>query len=313
MKTLIVGTGIIGMTWGWALSNAGIDVTHLVRPGNKDKLKNGVTLELRDGRKGHKKDNVAKYDLKCVETMTPSDHYDLVIVSVFFNKVAAVLDQLVPLSGDAIFLIFGANWSGVGVIEKRLPKERYLIGFPLGGGTMHESIYWMYLGAKIYLGEVDGRTTEKLQRVKSLFAQADIQSDLPDNILHLIWAGHALAVGLGSGLVQAGNVDSFLSDQALMTEGYYVAKEIFALCQLRGSSPYKYPDQATLFKLPPWLFTIALPLYCTYYDPGVKRIFAHLAETADAKETGEAILKTAKELKFNMPHLMAAGVHLKMV
>jgi ketopantoate reductase len=33
MKILVVGTGIIGTTWGWALSNAGLDVTHLVRPG----------------------------------------------------------------------------------------------------------------------------------------------------------------------------------------------------------------------------------------------------------------------------------------
>jgi 2-dehydropantoate 2-reductase len=55
MKTLIVGTGVIGATWGWALSEAGIDVTHLVRPGRKDEFKDGVTLELRDGRKGHKR------------------------------------------------------------------------------------------------------------------------------------------------------------------------------------------------------------------------------------------------------------------
>ena len=311
MKTLIVGTGIIGVTWGWALSTAGIDVTHLVRPGNKDKLKNGVTLELRDGRKSHKKDNIVKYNLKCVESIAPADHYDLIIVSVYFNKVAAVLDQLVPLSGDAIFLIFGGNWLGVEAIEKRLPKERYLIGFPFGGGVKRDDIYWTYLGAKIYLGEADGRTTEKLQRVKSLFAQADIQSDIPDNILHLIWAGHAVAVGGLSGLVQAGNVDSYLSNRALMTEGYYITKEIFELCRLLGCSPYKYPDTTALFKLPPWLYTIASPLYCNKVDPGLKRIFAHIAASSDTKETAEQMLETAKELKFDMPRLTAAMEHLK--
>jgi 2-dehydropantoate 2-reductase len=33
MKTLIIGTGIIGVLYGWALSQAGEDVTHFVRKG----------------------------------------------------------------------------------------------------------------------------------------------------------------------------------------------------------------------------------------------------------------------------------------
>ncbi len=67
-----------------------------------------------------------------------------------------------------------------------------------------------------------------------------------------------------------------------------------------------------MFKLSPWLFAIALPLYCAY-DPGLKQIFAHLAETADAKEVCAAMLKTAEEMKFNMPRLTAAGAHLQIV
>jgi hypothetical protein len=313
MKTLIVGTGVIGTTWGWALSEAGIDVTYLVRPGRKDHFKAGITLSVYDGRKGHKKNNVTKTALKCVETLAPSDGYELILLSVFFNKVAAALDQLVPLSGEAVFLIFGANWSGLEEIEKRLTRERYLLGFPLGGGTQQGYKYHTYLGAKIFLGEVDGKSTEKLQRVKSLFAKADIQSDIPDNIQHLIWTGHGLAVGVGASLAQTGDVDSFLSNRALMIQGYYLTREIFELCRLRGAVPSKYPDQAALFQLPPWLYAFVLPLYCNYYDPGVKRIFAHLAATADAKETGEDILETAQQLKFDMPRLTAARTYLKIV
>ena len=99
------------------------------------------------------------------------------------------------------------------------------------------------------------------------------------------------------------------SDRALMTQGYYVTKEIFGLCRLRGADPDKYPDQAAWFKLPPWLFAIAVSLYCAYYDPGLKRIFAHLAETRDAKEMCAVMLKTAEELNFDMPHLTAAAAH----
>ena len=91
MKILIVGTGVVGITWGWALLQADNDITHFVKPGQKDKFEDGVTLDLRDGRKGNKKDNVVKYALKCVETISPSDHYELIIVSVNFNQVVLTL------------------------------------------------------------------------------------------------------------------------------------------------------------------------------------------------------------------------------
>lgn len=34
MKTLIVGTGIIGVSYSWALAQAGFDVTHFGRKGS---------------------------------------------------------------------------------------------------------------------------------------------------------------------------------------------------------------------------------------------------------------------------------------
>lgn len=79
MKTLIVGAGVIGVIYGWALTEAGVDVTHYVRKGKKNKLKDGVTLDLLDERKGHRNNNVAKYAFRCVEDISPSDelHFDM--------------------------------------------------------------------------------------------------------------------------------------------------------------------------------------------------------------------------------------------
>ena len=313
MKTLVVGIGVIGTTWGWALSNAGIDVTYLVRPGNKDKCKNGVTLDVLDGRKSHKKENIVKYDLKCVETITPSDHYELIIVSVNFNKIDAVLDQFVPMSGDAIFLIFGANWFGVDAIEKRLPRERYLMGFPRGGGTQQDGTHYsVSLESNVYLGEADGRRTKKLQRVESLFAQADIHADISDNILHLLWTSHAIAVGFGAGLAQSRDVDVFMRDRASVLRSYHVTKEIFELCRLRGADPYKALSLSALYKLPPWLFVLVVRSLSAY-APGLKRVLARLSQTDNEKELRAAMLKTAEELKFDMPLLTAAGLGLQNV
>jgi 2-dehydropantoate 2-reductase len=52
MKTLIVGAGVIGVIYGWALYKAGMDVSHFVRPGKVNQFQDGVTLDLLDERKG---------------------------------------------------------------------------------------------------------------------------------------------------------------------------------------------------------------------------------------------------------------------
>src|SRR6266496_4502717 len=84
MKTLIVGAGMIGVTYGWALSEAGHDVTHFVRSGRKEQLQEGITLDLIDDRKRYPKTNIAKYVLKCVESILPDDHYELIILPLHF-------------------------------------------------------------------------------------------------------------------------------------------------------------------------------------------------------------------------------------
>jgi 2-dehydropantoate 2-reductase len=82
MKTLVVGTGIIGVLYGWALAQSGVDVTHFVRKGKKDLFKDWVDLDLLDERKGHPKYNKTKYALKCTEEISPTDGYELIIVPV---------------------------------------------------------------------------------------------------------------------------------------------------------------------------------------------------------------------------------------
>jgi ketopantoate reductase len=45
MKVLIIGRGVVGTIHGWALSEVGIDVTHVVR---KEGLRCTHTLDLLD-------------------------------------------------------------------------------------------------------------------------------------------------------------------------------------------------------------------------------------------------------------------------
>ncbi|MBV6397018.1 MAG: hypothetical protein HFACDABA_02622 [Anaerolineales bacterium] len=310
MKTLIIGTGVIGVIYGWALSAAGVDVTHYVRKGRSGKFKDGVTLDLLDERKGHPKKNIIKYALKCVEDVSPSDGYEFIIVPTNSYQTEEVVKALAPVSGNAIFFIFAANWEGADFIDRLLPRERYVMGYPDGGGTVRDGAYWTNLGGEVHLGEVDGKPTDKLEKVKSLFARADIQPDVQDNILHWLWLHNAMSIGIWAGFAKYRDVKTFLKDKELLRECYASTKELLELCKRRGVDLKKYPEIGA-FNLPTWLF-IPLFRWLYTYNQSMQRFTAHAADSLqEARENYNNIMKTADELSFDMPHTKAVGVYLK--
>ena len=310
MKTLVLGTGIIGTIYGWALSETGVDVTHFLRKGKGSAYSNGVTLDLLDEREGHQKNNVTKYALKCVERISPADGYELIIIPTNSYQTEEALRTLVPDSGRAVFLILSANWIGTDFIDQLLPRDRYLLGYPDGGGTRRDGAYWTNLGAEIHLGEVDGYVTPKLKAVRDLFVRADMQPDIQENILYWLWLHNAMSIGIWAGFFKYREVKPFLQDRPLLLECYQASQELIDLCRQRGVDPKKYPDTST-FRLPSWLFII-LFRWLWLHNESMQRFTAHGADSLmEAKANYDANWKTASELGFDMPHLKAVGMHLE--
>jgi len=316
MKTLIVGTGIIGVIYGWALAQAGVDVTHFVRKGKKDQFKDGVDLDVLDERKGHLKYNVTKYPLKCVEEISPSDGYELIIVPTNMHQTEEALKRLVPDSGQAVFLIFSGNWEGTECIDQLLPRERYLMGYADGGGTIRDGVYWTNLGAEVHIGEVGGthrasEPTEKLEKVKALFMRADMKPDVQENIVHWLWQHAAGAVGFAAGFAKDRDIKTFLADKELVRQCTLSTKEMFQLCRLRGVDLKKFPE-ASFVNFPVWLVTI-LVRWNIGRNESAQRYTAHAASEGSLKETRAfyaGMMKTAKEHGFEMPYTKALGSYL---
>ena len=74
MRVLVVGAGIIGSIYGWALAESGHQVVHLVRSGRAAALCDGLKLDVFDRRKGHKRNFRGLYKLDAVETLSPTRH-----------------------------------------------------------------------------------------------------------------------------------------------------------------------------------------------------------------------------------------------
>jgi 2-dehydropantoate 2-reductase len=312
MKTLIVGTGVIGVIYGWALTQAGVDVTHYVRKGKKDQFKDGVSLDLLDERKGHPKYNLTKYALKCVESISPADGYELILVPTSMHQTENALKELVPVSGQAIFLTLSGNWDGTDFIDQILPRERYLMGYADAGGTIRsDGVYWTNLGAEIHLGEVDGKPSEKLEKVKALFAKADMKPDMQENIVHWIWQHVAGTIGYASGFAKHREMNTYLEDKALLRQCTLATLELFKLCQLRGVDLKKFPE-ASFVNFPVWLVTI-LVRWNIKRQESAQRYTAHAGSQNSLQETKayfDKAMKSADELGFAMPNLKALGIYL---
>jgi 2-dehydropantoate 2-reductase len=313
MKTLIVGTGVIGTIYGWALAEAGMDITHYVRPGKKEILRQSVTLDLLDERKGHLVNNQTHYDLHCVKEVRPGDGYELVIVPVNAHQLDEALRTLIPSIGDkAIFLLLTSNWEGTAETDGLLPRGRYLLGYADGGGTVRNGIYWTNLGAEVHLGALEGQNTEKLTQIKALFEKADMKPDIQPNILHWLWVHNASVVGFAVGFAKYGEVKPFLRDSALMKTCVQATQELIHLCEKRGVDVKQYPD-ISFVNWPVWL-VVAMMRWMWGTNKSMQRYTAHAASPGSLQETAmhyDAMLCTAMELGMDVPALQGLRKYLE--
>ena len=128
------------------------------------------------------------------------------------------------------------------------------MGYADAGGTIRDGAYWTNLGAEIHIGEVDGKPSEKLEKVKALFIRADMKPDVQDTIVHWLWQHAASAVGFALGYAKHNDIKTFLKDKELLHQYVRSTKELYRLCELRGVDLKKYPE-SSFVNFPDWLVT----------------------------------------------------------
>jgi 2-dehydropantoate 2-reductase len=305
MKTLIIGTGSIGIMYGWALSLAGIDVTHLVRSGRKHMLERSASFDVIDGRKDYPKKKDTQYTPRCTENIQAEDNYELVILPLGIDKIEIALPELVAAAPQALFLPFGTNWRGIQGISKYLSNDRYILGFPRGGGALQNDKGFYWLGNKVYLEEANGKREDNLNRLKLYFSRAGLKSTAYSNFEHFLWVSHATAMPFGPALVKAGSISALVNDRDLLIQSYQAVHEIFELCRLRGANPGRFPEQSLLYRLPPWLFAPSTRLFLTLNEQFTRPV-AYLGSKEGEREFKTlygSIMNTASEFGHELPAL----------
>ncbi|WP_329129191.1 ketopantoate reductase family protein [Streptomyces sp. NBC_01476] len=209
MKLLVYGAGVLGSLFSARLYEAGHDVSLLARGERLAALRrHGVQLAEENS------PAVRRVPVPVVEH--PAGGYDLIAVFVRTHQVDAVLESLAGLEDDVLFL---HNWAaGAQPLGAVIGHERVLLGFPAAGGTMdgdvvrHRATGFMTRRVAMPIGEPDGRTTPRLERIVEAFRTTGINARAEPRMDAWLRTHAAFEVPLGQAVHAAGGPVALAGD-----------------------------------------------------------------------------------------------------
>ena len=209
MKLLVYGAGVLGSLFAARLHEAGHDVSLLARGERLAALRrHGVQLAEADN------PAVRRVPVPVVEQ--PAGGYDLIAVFVRTHQVDAVLESLAGLDGDVLFLL---NWAaGAEPLGAVIGHERVLLGFGAAGGTMDGDVVryrqtsLMTRLVPMPIGEPDGRSTPRLDRIVRTLRTAGINAKAEPQMDAWLKTHAAFAVPLGQAVLAAGGPVALADD-----------------------------------------------------------------------------------------------------
>ena len=305
-KVLIIGAGVIGTIYGWVLSEAGCDVTHLVRPGKSLKYKAGVMMDVLDGRKNHKKKYVGKYNIKTTEILTESEPFDLVIVPTKPYQLEEALKTVTEKINNANYLLLTQNWFGTDAIDAIIPQSKYVFGDAKAGGAFEGDKLICAIFPFIDIGSIDRQKNSALEETAKLFEAAGLKPTIQENILHYIWIQYAINAGFWPALVRAGGINKLLKDRKTGDLSLFAVKECLEVVSKKGVDLKKYSDARRYFNTSYIARRIseAVLNIMFRFNESIKRTSAHaLADPAEIKESYYDLLNTGRKLGVEMPVL----------
>ena len=303
MRILVLGTGVIGTTYGYVLSEAGHDVRHYVRLcGESDRRPGTIHLRLLDGRTPAIRQVETVYEAKIVDTFGPTDGYDLVIASTKHYDLPACLPRLAIGAGPADILLFNNWWDTFAPVDHQL-AGRYLWGFPVAGGGWQGGTLDTAILDHVELAEPDGRDTPRLAKVAACFESAGLTVERPARIQDWLWIHFATEAGLIASAIEAGGVGALLDDATRLSAAVLAVRDGLEVCRARGIDVDAQPD-AQAFYAPADLVAAGIQHFYAMSLPA-RRILDRHTGVEELKRIYGDVVATGRELGVTMPRLEA--------
>jgi 2-dehydropantoate 2-reductase len=204
MKIAVVGAGAIGGYLGGWLAAAGEDVTFVARGANLDAIRQrGMRVIGEDG------SEISATTVRAVERMSEAGPQDVVLLTVKAHQVAPVADDLRHLMHDETsivtmqngipwwyFLNHGGQYGGQairsadpdGSIGRAIDPDRLIGSVVYPAATLTSpGVVHVVEGKRFSLGELNGKTTQRVERISQAFTKAGFKAPITDDIRGEIW------------------------------------------------------------------------------------------------------------------------------
>ncbi|MFD1094816.1 ketopantoate reductase family protein [Salegentibacter chungangensis] len=232
MKILVFGIGGIGGYFGGRLAKAGNEVTMIARGKQLEAIKNnGLEVESING-------DFKVHPHLATDDVAEAEVPDLVILGVKSWQIKNVAKILKPAIGEDTMVLPLQN--GANNAEKLLevlPERNVLAGLchivsfvEAPGKIKHASFE-----PRITFGELDNSRSERIQKLKQVFDEAEITSFIPDNIQLEIWKKFLFITTVsGIGGLTRVSIDKIRQSDYLYNLMRKTAKEVKAIANTKG-------------------------------------------------------------------------------
>ncbi|MDR1504396.1 MAG: ketopantoate reductase family protein [Prevotella sp.] len=309
MKILIYGAGTIGCTYGWQLSEAGHEITILVRKGKKQLFETyGINIHCLDFRGGQKKTEQVIFRPEIIEELSPENDHEFIIVATGSLHLTEILPILKESAEKAHILFFQNIWDDFDEIARYLSPEQYFFGFPFmaGGRKNMKGINSIISGSKYsktMLGEVNGKVTPRVRRIAGAMEEAGMKPFISGQITNWLIPHYVFIACLSAGILKTGGtMKEFISNRRVIKETTQAIREGFHICKTRGIDPKKEKVNK-LYYLP--LF-ISVPVVRHIFKNEVMALMfdAYLEQsTPEVRKMLEDIAESGEKYNIHMPYL----------
>lgn len=229
MKTVIMGAGAMGSLFGGLLAISGEEVWLVdIREDHIQALvSTGLTIE-----EGRKKQMIPVH---ATTEVASSGKADLVLFFVkAYHTEKAVSDALVLQKEDTVFLTLQNGLANEEAICKRVDPKKVILGVTNHGATFLGPGRIRHAGwGKTYIGELDGKVTDRVTQIAQLFTKAEIETEASSNIQSLVWNKLFINAGINAVAALTGLKNGHLLDypetlrlmEALVSEAVAVARK----------------------------------------------------------------------------------------
>lgn len=228
MKIVIMGAGAMGSLFGAYLTLSGEEVwlVDVRRELTETMASTGLTLE--------EKGNLKVIRLNATTDLGAVGKADLVIFFVkTYHTEKAASDALVLEKKDTVFITLQNGLGNEEALCKYVHSKKVMLGVTHHGATFLGPGHIRHAGwGKTYLGELDGKITDRSKRIAEVFRQADLETEVTPAIQEVLWNKLFVNIGINALTALTGFRNGQLLDysetlelmERLVTEAVEVAR-----------------------------------------------------------------------------------------